>query len=325
MNTVLAIMNNGHVMSLLANADAAGRVTPSTGSVQPRSRVSAPVNGLGTVLAFADAAGHVYAEWDESKQIRNEKGHFQGIRHPLYVFRPVENADEIIAWAKSVGFDTTLPAEGMHVTVCYSTEPVDWLALDHWDDTLEVPPEGVRTLAVWDESNHPRDEQGRWSISVSKGNLIRSWMSSPSDKVSAQLLSNHLEDISRITNLNRRMELPQAANKFKVGDIINLPKGLSSFADKSPGEEAKGSSITAGRLNVINKDRLRGIDLRQKSVLTEKEVLVAGHRAEIAKIWKNKKGAIIFDVKVFQNYADRAITNLGDDRAVALRFESAPL
>lgn len=69
------------------------------------------------------------------------------IRRPLYVSRPVENADEIIAWAKSVGFSTTLPAEDMHVTICYSKEPVDWLPLEHWADTLEVPPEGVRTLA----------------------------------------------------------------------------------------------------------------------------------------------------------------------------------
>ncbi len=95
--------------------------------------------------------------FDESIQVRNDKGHFQGIRHPLYVSRHVENAEEIIVWAKSVGFETTLPAEDMHVTVCYSKEPVDWLSLDHWVDTLEIPPEGVRTLAVNDDG-----EDGVW-------------------------------------------------------------------------------------------------------------------------------------------------------------------
>lgn len=47
-----------------------------------------------------------------------------GSAAPLYVFRPVENAAEIIAWAKSQGFEKTLPADDLHVTICYSKEPV---------------------------------------------------------------------------------------------------------------------------------------------------------------------------------------------------------
>lgn len=38
----------------------------------------------------------------------------------LYVNRAVLNAGEIIAWAKNQGFETCLPPEEMHVTVCYS-------------------------------------------------------------------------------------------------------------------------------------------------------------------------------------------------------------
>lgn len=45
---------------------------------------------------------------------------------PLYVCRPVVNADQIIAWAKAQGFETALPAEDMHVTICFSKQPVDW-------------------------------------------------------------------------------------------------------------------------------------------------------------------------------------------------------
>ncbi|MDT4859740.1 hypothetical protein FQZ97_942640 [compost metagenome] len=47
----------------------------------------------------------------------------------LYVSRKVLNADAIIAWAKGQGFDTTVPAEDMHVTVAYSKTPVDWMAV----------------------------------------------------------------------------------------------------------------------------------------------------------------------------------------------------
>ena len=94
--------------------------------------------------------------WRLTKRLEQ---HTYAILNSLYVSRPVLNADEIIAWAKSVGFKTTLPAEDMHVTVCYSKEPVNWSALDRLADILEVPPEGVRTLA-WDESKHPRKPKG---------------------------------------------------------------------------------------------------------------------------------------------------------------------
>lgn len=45
---------------------------------------------------------------------------------PLYVSRPVVNAEEIINWAKSQGFEGTLTPSDMHVTIAYSTAPVDW-------------------------------------------------------------------------------------------------------------------------------------------------------------------------------------------------------
>jgi len=45
----------------------------------------------------------------------------------LYVSRKVENADEIIAWAKRQGFKTTLPADDLHVTVAFSRVAVDWM------------------------------------------------------------------------------------------------------------------------------------------------------------------------------------------------------
>lgn len=72
----------------------------------------------------------------------------------LYVSRPVVNAKDIIKWAKSVGFDTTLPPEDLHVTVAYSRAPVDWIAVGqdgHWGPVedgskLTVPEGGPRVL-----------------------------------------------------------------------------------------------------------------------------------------------------------------------------------
>lgn len=45
---------------------------------------------------------------------------------PLYVSRPVVNAEEIVAWAKSQGFGETIQPGEMHVTVAFSSAPVDW-------------------------------------------------------------------------------------------------------------------------------------------------------------------------------------------------------
>lgn len=40
----------------------------------------------------------------------------------LYVCRPLENADEFIAWAKTQGFPKTVPAEELHCTIIYSKQ-----------------------------------------------------------------------------------------------------------------------------------------------------------------------------------------------------------
>src|SRR5690606_28146793 len=66
---------------------------------------------------------------------------------PLYVHRKVKNAAEIIAWAKSQGFATTLPAEDMHVTIAFSRAPVDWMKVgEAWTSSengeLTVKPGG---------------------------------------------------------------------------------------------------------------------------------------------------------------------------------------
>jgi phage-related protein (TIGR01555 family) len=65
----------------------------------------------------------------------------------LYVRRDVTNAAEIIAWAKEQGFESTLPAADMHVTIAYSRAPIDWFkAGAAWEETLTVPAGGPRWL-----------------------------------------------------------------------------------------------------------------------------------------------------------------------------------
>ena len=69
----------------------------------------------------------------------------------LYVQRKLLNAAEFIAWAKAQGFETTTPADDLHVTVAFSRQPVDWMkAGEAWnndkDGKLTVNPGGARIV-----------------------------------------------------------------------------------------------------------------------------------------------------------------------------------
>lgn len=70
----------------------------------------------------------------------------------LYVQRKLLNAAEFIAWAKSQGFETTTPAEELHVTVMFSRARVDWFKMgEAWDyrdgdGKLVVPAGGARAV-----------------------------------------------------------------------------------------------------------------------------------------------------------------------------------
>lgn len=70
---------------------------------------------------------------------------------PLYVNRPVQNAQEIIDWAKSQGFDSTLTPDDLHVTVAYSREPVDWNAAGPAEVSAEATPKGRAVEKLGDE------------------------------------------------------------------------------------------------------------------------------------------------------------------------------
>lgn len=55
----------------------------------------------------------------------------------LYVSRPVINHEEIAAWAKSQGFESTL-GDDMHVTLAFSRDPVDWDLISASDIPVSV-------------------------------------------------------------------------------------------------------------------------------------------------------------------------------------------
>lgn len=73
----------------------------------------------------------------------------------LYVSRSVTNPDDIITWAKEQGFEKTLQADDLHVTVAFSRDKVDWAAMGDSFDALkfeggkrEVTPLGDKGAVV---------------------------------------------------------------------------------------------------------------------------------------------------------------------------------
>ena len=75
---------------------------------------------------------------------------------PLYVKRELLNAADLVAWAKKNGFDSTLAAEDMHVTILYSRSPVDPMKMgETWTSEenggLTIKPGGPRALERFNE------------------------------------------------------------------------------------------------------------------------------------------------------------------------------
>lgn len=69
----------------------------------------------------------------------------------LYVQRKLLNAAQFIAWAKAQGFETTTPADDLHVTIAFSRVAVDWMkAGQAWNNEkngyLLVEPGGARLV-----------------------------------------------------------------------------------------------------------------------------------------------------------------------------------
>jgi phage-related protein (TIGR01555 family) len=71
----------------------------------------------------------------------------------LYVSRKVTNAAAIIRWAKSQGFETTLEASDLHVTIAFSRKPVDWFAVgESWSSEIKISAGGPRQMEQFGEA-----------------------------------------------------------------------------------------------------------------------------------------------------------------------------
>jgi phage-related protein (TIGR01555 family) len=63
----------------------------------------------------------------------------------LYVRRDVVNSADIVKWAKAQGFTDIVP--DLHVTIAYSTTPVDWFAVGtSWSEKLDIAAGGPRQM-----------------------------------------------------------------------------------------------------------------------------------------------------------------------------------
>lgn len=67
---------------------------------------------------------------------------------PLYVYRRLKNARDVIAWAKKQGFRSIMPASELHVTVMYSRRAVNWFDINGiWNSgDITVGEGGPRTV-----------------------------------------------------------------------------------------------------------------------------------------------------------------------------------
>lgn len=88
----------------------------------------------------------------QDEQPRAPKGSPNGGPATLYVSRKVLNAQAIWNWAQSQGYKDLLPPNDLHVTICYSTKPVDWMAMGQpWEETIEIPAGGPRMVETFGE------------------------------------------------------------------------------------------------------------------------------------------------------------------------------
>jgi len=95
---------------------------------------------------------------DKKKKTKGYQGYQTTDTSPrsLYVYRPVQNAKEIIAWAKAQGFKSVTAADSMHVTLFYCRAEVDWSKAGEaygQDDKgiIRVAPGGMRIMDTFGE------------------------------------------------------------------------------------------------------------------------------------------------------------------------------
>jgi hypothetical protein len=113
--------------------------------------LEAAVNKFGTLAdqdeGDDDAAAAVGVAANASADQRKRLAANDAAPRTLYIKRKVKNAGAIVAWAKSQGFETPLPADDLHVTIAYSRAPVDWMKVgESWSPELKIGAGGPRLM-----------------------------------------------------------------------------------------------------------------------------------------------------------------------------------
>lgn len=98
-----------------------------------------------TALALAAANGNATAL---PRAANDSRFAMDAAPRTLYVRRDVVNRAEIMKWAKAQGFTDIVP--DLHVTITYSTTPVDWFKMGNaWQSKMEISPGGARQMATF--------------------------------------------------------------------------------------------------------------------------------------------------------------------------------
>lgn len=93
----------------------------------------------------------------------------------LYVERKLLNADDLVIWARDMGFKDILSAPKMHVTIAYSSVPVLWskfkpdtaiVKINGGHRTLKAFGQEGKSIVLAFESNYL---QGRWQHYIDGG------------------------------------------------------------------------------------------------------------------------------------------------------------
>jgi cation transport regulator ChaB len=95
-------------------------------------------------------------------------------RDPVYGYRPVYNAEDIIAWAVSQGFTSTLDKDDMHVTVVYSRTP--FMEIENYDDDYYIYPYSNYVSRGGKRSVAPLGDKGAVVLKLDDLNLIQEWL-----------------------------------------------------------------------------------------------------------------------------------------------------
>ncbi|MEF2073495.1 anti-CBASS protein Acb1 family protein [Consotaella aegiceratis] len=95
----------------------------------------------------ADVEAAVVAQQQSASVSRMQATANDAAPRTLYVSRKVLNAASILRWAKSQGFETTLPADDLHVTIAFSRAPVDWMKVgESWSSEIKIAAGGPRMM-----------------------------------------------------------------------------------------------------------------------------------------------------------------------------------